>query len=512
MDDLNLSMFRAYDIRTPSAQLTDDLAIRLARAEGVYFRETLGVAGVLIAHDARASGPRYLQIGAEEYSRAGLDVVVIPGVCSTSQFYFAAMRHPGLAAVMFGASHNPAGDTGQKILGPGVRPIAEHIGPEGGLDRIKELYDQGAGTPPPYPPLSKVGEGGGVGRITAYDPTDEYIRYSMELAGVERGGLAGLRLFHDYLNGAAGREMMLAFESAGADLTPLHFAADGRFPLGDPNPVKQAVVQDGLERLATGSFVFGTFFDGDGDRIDFYRGDGSYLASSFVYAAILPLIKRRFPGNEFGVFADLKSNPLAIMEMARTGVTINVIRNGHSQIKNAMFENAAMFGTVEESAHFYEAFALDGGRYCTENTLYLALLVARAWREDPQRFDALFALQAKTSREREWGYKFPTDAQRQEAMSAVEVHFLSLGARAMSRMPNGYELEATMMRKGLPFDVNAETQPADDWLQVCHRISQSENGLARWEVVAANQVLAAGAKREIAAIVRGFGAGEEYQG
>jgi phosphomannomutase len=334
----------------------------------------------------------------------------------------------------------------------------------------------------------------------------------MGLAGVEPGGLRGMPIFHDYLNGAAGREMMLAFTRAGADLTPLHFAADGRFPLGDPNPVKQAVIREGLERLAAGKFVLGTFFDGDGDRIDFYRGDGSYLASSFVYAGILPFIRRRFSGQGLGVFADLKSNPLAVMEMARAGVTVNVIRNGHSQIKNAMFENPAMFGTVEESAHFYEAFELDGGRYCTENTLYVALLVAKAWREDPAHFDALFDLQAKTSREREWGYKFPSDAQREAAMAAVEAHFVAEGARAMSRMPNGYDLEATMIRRGLPFDVNAETRPAADWLQVCHRISQSENGLARWEVVAASAELAADAKRAIADIVREHGAGEEYQG
>jgi len=503
MDNLNLSMFRAYDIRTPSSQLIDPLAARLARAEAVYFRDVVGVNGVLVAHDARSSGPHYLQIGAEEFARAGLDVVVVPGVCSTSMFYFAAMRHPEMAAVMFGASHNPAGDTGQKILGPGVRPIAEHIGPEGGLDKIQELYIACAGQ-------SKIENR--KSKISAYDPTDEFIRYSMELAGVGEGGLRGMPIFHDYLNGAAGREMMLAFTRAGADLTPLHFAADGRFPLGDPNPVKQAVIREGLDRLTTGDFVLGTFFDGDGDRVDFYRGDGSYLASSFVYAGILPFIRQRFPGSGVGVYADLKANPLAVMEMARAGVTVNVIRNGHSQIKNAMFENPAMFGTVEESAHFYEAFALDGGRYCTENTLYLALLVARAWHEDPAHFDALFQLQARTSREREWGYKFPSGEQRARAMEEVEAHFVAAGAKAMSRMPNGYELEATMMRKGLPFDVNAGTQPDSDWLQVCHRISQSENGLARWEVVAASPELAAGAKRDIEEIVRRHGAGEEYQG
>jgi hypothetical protein len=189
-----------------------------------------------------------------------------------------------------------------------------------------------------------------------------------------------------------------------------------------------------------------------------------------------------------------------------------VIRNGHSQIKHAMFEDARMFGTVEESAHFYEAFILDGNRYCTENTLYIALLVARTWHEDPARFDRLFEIQAQTSREREWGYKFPSNQQRAAALDAVQAHFETRGARAMTRMPNGYDLEATMMRRGIPFDITPETCLEPDWLQVCHRISQSEDGLARWEVVAASPEIASAAKREIADIVPAFGAGNEYQG
>ncbi len=499
-DDLNVSMFRAYDIRTNSPLLTDERALRLARAEAVYFRDTLGVSGVTVAHDARRSGPHYLQLAAQTFAGAGFQVVVIPGVCSTSEFYFAAMQFPEYAAVMYGASHNPADDTGQKILGPGVRPIAEHIGPEGGLDRIKELYLQGAEAP------------AGAGRITAHDPMEDYLAYSMERAGVEPGGLHGVRLCQDYLNGAAGREMMLAFTRAGADLVPLHFTADGAFPLGDPNPVKQNVIREGLDTLRHGGFLLGAFFDGDGDRIDFYRGDGAYLSSSFVYAALLPEIRKRFNAPGLGVYADLKSNPLAVIEMAKSGVTVNVIRNGHSQIKNALFDNAAMFGTVEESAHFYEAFTLNGHRYCTENTLYLALLAARTWHESPERFEALFELQQRTSREREWGYKFPSEQHRAEALEAVQAHFESLGAKALSRMPNGYDLEATLMRRGLPFDITPDTPLAPDWLQVCQRISQSENGLARWEAVAANKDLAAQAKRDIAQIVRNCGAGEEYQG
>ena len=202
--------------------------------------------------------------------------------------------------------------------------------------------------------------------------------HSLALAEVKPGGLDGARVFQDYLFGAAGREMMLAFDRAGAVLEPLHFAADGSFPLGDPNPVKQAVIRAGLEALRSGQYQVGMFFDGDGDRLDIYRGDGTYLSSSFVYAAILPEIRSRFAGEGLGVFADLKSNPLAIIEMARTGVTVDVIRNGHSQIKESLKSDPSRFGAVEESAHYYEAFSIGReGRYCTENTLYVALLVAQ---------------------------------------------------------------------------------------------------------------------------------------
>jgi len=82
----------------------------------------------------------------------------------------------------------------------------------------------------------------------------------------------------------------------------------------------------------------------------------------------------------------------------------------------------------------------------------------------------------------------------------------------MSRMPDGYDLEATIMRRGIPFDIQANTRLAPDWLQVCQRVSQSENGLARWEVVAADKEIASEAKRAIVAIAQGSGGSDEYQG
>ncbi len=500
-DDLNLSMFRAYDIRTPAVRLTSELARRLADAEAVYFREVLNTDSVVVAHDARLTGPGYLTIAAQAYRDAGLEVLYLPGVSSTPYFYYAAMRHPRSAGVIVGASHNPAGDTGRKIVGPGVQPIAEGIGAADGLLEIKRLYQEGRSHRSSTP-----------GRIRPIDLLADYIDDSMQLADVPPGSLKGVRVLQDYVFGAAGREMMLGFARAGADLTPVHFAADGQFPLGDPNPVKPEVIRPGLEQLAACDFHLANFFDGDGDRIDFYHGDGSYLSSSFVYAALLPEILRHFPGDDWKVFADLKSNPLAVIQMARAGVTVDVIRNGHSQIKQALVDEPKRLGAVEESAHFYQAFSLDGQRYCTENTLYFALLAARVWLDDRPRVGHMLEIQRMTVREREWGYKFPDDGQRTEALQAVQGFFESQGARSMHRMNNGMELAATLLRRGLPFDVNAQTQLASDWLQVCQRVSQSEDGLARWEVVGADRELVQSARREIERLTAGFGRGAEYRG
>ncbi|MBV8129511.1 MAG: hypothetical protein JO114_17835 [Planctomycetaceae bacterium] len=85
-DQLNLSMFRAYDIRTPSALLTPELTERLARAEALYIREVLGAPRVVVAHDARRTGPQHLTVTIDAFRAAGLDVVYLPGASSTSYF------------------------------------------------------------------------------------------------------------------------------------------------------------------------------------------------------------------------------------------------------------------------------------------------------------------------------------------------------------------------------------------------------------------------------------------
>jgi phosphomannomutase len=504
MTNLNLSMFKAYDIRTPASHLTLELAERLAYAEAHYFRETLGTNTVVLCREARLSGPQYLEQGIRVFRELGFDVLANPQVSSTCLFYYTCMQHPQAAGIMYGASHNPGSDTGQKIVGPGVQPIADDCGPEGGLRAIRGLYEAG---------VRAMARGGGSLRLI--NALDEYIRYSMELAGVRPGDLTGMRVLQDFLSGAAGQEFVQAFALAGADVSARNLVPDGHFPRGAPNPVVRSSVAPSLDALAAGGFDFAMFFDGDGDRLDFVTQSGKQLSPAFNMVALAPYLKQIFADiARPQLFVDLKANPVAITRIARQGFGVSVTRNGHSQIKESLGRNygAGVVAAVEESSHYYLNFRRAGAVYPSENTLFYGLLTAKAWRESPALYQELLELQDTTFREREWGYHFPSDEQRAEALAAVEAMFVDAGAQAMSRTADGMDMEATLLRQGLPFVIDATTPLSEEWTQVAQRVSQSEKGLARWEVTAGTAARRDEAVRLIEATVQRFGAGPRYVG
>lgn len=504
MTELNLSMFRAYDIRTPAKNLSLELAERLARAEAKYFREQLGAKKIVLARDARLSGAGYLELGVRVFQESGFEVLVNPDVSSTCLFYYSCMRNPEAAGIIYGASHNPSGDTGQKIVGPGLQPIADGVGPNNGLQEIRRLYESGE---------ELSGEKNGRARLVDY--FHDYVDYSMNLAGVGPGDLKGCRILQEFLSGAAGPEFTHAFTLAGATLKSRNFIPDGNFPLGAPNPVIPAVIAPGVEDLRSGDYHFGMFFDGDGDRFDLLTPDGTQLGPGFNFAAILGEIRDVFPECKAPhVYADLKANPLSVIRMAKSDLGVHVVRNGHSQIKEALRQRwpDQMLGAVEESAHYYLNFPLDGQTYPTENTLFFGLLSARHWHQNPQIYAELIELQKETFREREWGHYFPEDSARSNALERVEREFGARGGSSMKQTEDGMDMEATLIRIGLPFVIDASTPIPESWIQIAQRISQSENGLARWEVTASTAELRSEAVESIEGFVKEYGAGEKYVG
>lgn len=512
--DLNLSMFRAYDIRTPSEKLTPELFERLAHSTACYFRNVLKTNKVILCRDTRLSGAQYLEQGINIFKSLGFTVLTYPLESSTCMFYFNCLQHMDAAGIMYGASHNPGKDTGQKIVGPGLTPIAMNCGPEGGLKRICELYRDGVKT-----------DRRSSGHVKPINYFEKYIDYSMKLAGVLPGELSGLKILMDFLSGTAGYEFTYAFDIAGADVTTRNLVPNGLFPSGEPNPVIRNSIQPTLEMLIKGEYQLGICFDGDGDRMDILDSNGKQLGAGFNMSIIAPRIKEIFK-NTFResyspqFYADLKANPLAVVELAKNGFGVHMIRNGHSQIKQSLMNNfnKQFIGAVEESAHYYLNFPLcigddhKGVYAATENSLFFGLLTAKTWHSNPEKYKEIMCIQDMTYREREWGYKFPDNKKRILAMTEIEEEFLKQGGKSMKAMADGTDLEAVMMREGLPFLINAATKVNEEWTQISQRISQSEEGLARWEVSAGTEERKASAVSMIDGIARKYTDSEKYIG
>ena len=144
MENLNLTMFKQYDIRTRHTSLTDELKTRLYNAVAVYYRDFVKAKSVVIGRDARLYVPELAEGLATWLRKAGLDVYLNPLPISTCQFYYSCMKHRESAGIMVTASHNPAEYVGLKLVAPNVEPIAMGCGPADGIAKIKELFIQDA--------------------------------------------------------------------------------------------------------------------------------------------------------------------------------------------------------------------------------------------------------------------------------------------------------------------------------------------------------------------------------
>jgi phosphomannomutase len=82
-------------------------------------------------------------------------------------------------------------------------------------------------------------------------------------------------------------------------------------------------------------------------------------------------------------------------------------------------------------------------------------------------------------------------------MTEVETSFRARGLSVFTTMEDGSSLDATLMRKGLPEIIDAKTDLSVPWYQVAQRISRSEEGMMRWEVVASDET---GCRQAVAAI------------
>ena len=503
MDNLNLDMFKAYDIRTKQSKLTDEITDRLIDAVVVYCKNILQVENVIIGRDARLYVPALAERAAEKLTDAGIDVFLNPLPVSTCQFYYTCLQNPSYAGLMFTASHNPGEYVGIKFMAQNLVPLAMGNGPEGGFAKIKDFYING----------EKPVKAAVKGRVHIINYLESYIDYCMKLSGVKPDSLKGLKIFLEFLSGSAGAELALAFQKAGADVTVRNVIPNGFFPSGDPNPIIESSIAPARKVIEEGDFDLGFCFDGDGDRMDIMDRDGKQIVPGLNMAIIIPQIMKIYGGTKKHFYADVKAIPSSLAQIAKSGAKIHIIRNGHSFIKAKLRTNCenGYFASEEESAHYYMNFPLDindfsKGYGAVELTLFFALLTARCYKTDPSAYERAKAIQDSIFRKREWPLYCEAAPEKMPVlMQQVEDRMRELGASVISTMDDGSDLDATLMRFNLPEQIDNTTDLSSvKWCQVAQRISRSEDAMCRWEVVSNDESLCEFYNNEIIKITDPF--------
>lgn len=466
-------LFHAYDIRIDAGLLDYDHARRLFDAIAVYARTILKVDSILLCRDARLSGNALLQQGIEHFSCLGFSVHTELNPVSTCQFYFSCSRLGSILGIMIGASHNPGRYTGQKLVGPDCIPIAQDIGPAGGLTQIRQLFIQGVA----LDPVSKRGD------IVCIEDRTAYVQACLSWAGVEKGSLHGLRVVLDFLSGTAAAEVLLGLQEAGVHFVARNVVPDGNFPSGPPNPILEQSVRPTMEYLQDNpEYDFCFCFDGDGDRVDTIAHPFVKVEPSLLLAYLVPAFQKFHSELDcIAVGFDPKANPLLVNSVKVHGVSPLLIPNGHSRIKDLLGRHyeKGLVAAVEESAHYYITLAREGSMVATESTLLIVLLFLKTWREDKQRFLDLLALQNSVARKREWGYTYANESQRTEALMRVEKTFQANGYEAVNTQVDTSPLGSTLLRIGVAGESSM-------WACISQRASESEEGIARWSVVASD--------------------------
>jgi phosphomannomutase len=326
------AVVKRYDIRgrVPD-ELDEALARRIGDAVAAVLCHADGVGAIVVGRDMRTSSPSITDALCEGLTAAGVDVVDL-GLVATDVLYFGSGRLE-LPGVMVTASHNPPEWNGFKLCRSGARPV----GRDSGLDEIRARVGQGLGA------RSRAVRG----RRTDRDLLDEFAGHVVRLGPPLR---RRLRVVVDAANAMAAVTSPAVFGRLDVELVPLHFTLDGRFPEHPADPMNPDNLADLRRAVVDRRADVGLAFDGDADRCFAVDETGAAVPPSTVVAVVARQLLRRHPGAT--ILYSLTCSRAVSEEIAAAGGVGVRTRVGHSGVKQAMAEHAAVFGG-EHSGHYY---------------------------------------------------------------------------------------------------------------------------------------------------------------
>ena len=317
---------------------------------------------VVLGGDTRESTEGIAAQLAAGFQEAGC-LVEYAGVIPTPAVAELVLALQAGAGISVSASHNPYADNGIKIFGPDGKkwPDAE----EESLEQKLLTSRKGADAAP------EASSSAGVEAAPPVKP-DLAERYLALLAHHVPVSLAGMSVLLDTGNGAAFRVGPEALRQAGAQVSTICAAPDGR----NINSGCGALHPEGMasETRARG-MAMGVAFDGDADRSIFSDETGRILDGDDVLWILARDWKRKGLLSAGGVVGTVMSNWGLEAALAAEGIPFHRAAVGDRNVARLMEQTGANIGG-ETSGHILQPFSPSGDGILT--TLLVASVASEA--------------------------------------------------------------------------------------------------------------------------------------
>jgi phosphoglucosamine mutase len=319
---------------------------RTVTALGIALAEDLEKRGaarqpVLIGMDTRESGSSIAAHLADGLRRGGVDAA-FAGVLTTPGVAYLTRTGDYSAGVMISASHNPFDDNGIKVFArTGFKlPDADEQEVEEAIFRL-------------LPAIEKEPKAAALAQTREAKP---YLDFLLSTLASARP-LAGMKVVMDCGNGAASGLAPELFRAAGAEVTPLACAPDGRNINLNCGALYPENVRDRVLAMKADA---GVSFDGDADRAILVAPSGRIVDGD---AVMLMEAKRlqaagRLPGNL--VIATVMSNLGLQKALDALGISMARTPVGDKYVLEEMVRREAALGGEQSGHVIFREFATTG--------------------------------------------------------------------------------------------------------------------------------------------------------
>lgn len=311
-----------------NTELTPELVLALGRAAA----RVVGGGTWYAARDTRRSGLMLQAALAAGLTSEGAEVLDLGVLPTPGVAYLSAAD--GVPGAMISASHNPFGDNGVKLFGPGGRKLADAT--EAAIEA--ELDGDGGAHRP-------AGAAVGTVRLAPVEAAERYLDHLV--GSLEGRSLDGLHVVVDCAHGAASTIGPLAFERLGARVDVMGHRPDGvniNEGCGSTqlDELRAAVVAAGADA--------GVAFDGDADRCLAVDHTGAVVDGDHMMAICAVDLRARGLLVDDTVVVTVMTNLGFRQAMAAAGIVVRTTAVGDRYVLEALEAGGYGLGG-EQSGH-----------------------------------------------------------------------------------------------------------------------------------------------------------------